>query len=950
MARGHPGQPDAGGSPLVPDALPFVYRIGLAGCVFVYVSLEGVAGGLLPFEGVAAGIAVYVLAVASTMLRAGGRGLTPRLHRDLVAIDMAALAFGLPHDPHHGLPGLFAYYLLFAEYGLRCGRRDYVLALGAGAAGLGAGLYLRLRFADTGFTASDAWSAIVFAAFAASGLIGVAARERTQNLSQDLERVRRDLDSRSVALRESEVRNAAVAESALDAIVGMDLDGRVSSWNPAAEGIFGYTEKQAIGQKLGDLIVPEGMREAHEAGLARHRRERRPSTLVGKRLEMPARRRDGARLDVELVIVATDFGGQRAFTGFLRDVTEQKLAAARLADSNARYRQLAEAMPIGLFTAEPDGRIDYVNETLVHATGRPVADWLGGGWHAQTHPDELEAAERATADARRTGQPIDLTTRERMSNGRYRTHLRRIVPIYDDRGTTVKWVGAWLDVEDVHRAKREIERYLFAVNAARVSSFTWNALTDHMEFDSLFEPLLGVPRGTLKDRFSDFLRIVHPDDREKLGAFVQNGFEGAGRDFRLEYRVPQADGGIRWIRGVGRILRDDDGQAIEAAGAIQDATVEIEAMLALERSRAEMERYLVAVEAARVAAYTYDAIQQRFEFDPLFEPVLGFDSGTFDGHMRTLLGIIHPDDREPLATYIASALAAGDDYSYECRTLSASQRVRWLRTSGRITRDDAGRPVRASGVAQDISVEVEILKSLEQRQKELERVNRELDDFTYIASHDLKEPLRGIHNFARFLQEDHGDKLDDEGRSMLATLGEQASRMQKLIDDLLHIARLGRQPLLREDVPLDPVVDDVLASLDFSIREKRARIQRPAPLPTLACDRVRVTELFRNLVVNALKYNAADVPTITITCDDTVTPAVLSVADNGIGIPTEHRERVFAPFKRLHARDAYGGGSGAGLTIVKKIVEAHDGRIWIDDAPRNGTTFHFTLEGGVRRA
>jgi signal transduction histidine kinase len=108
--------------------------------------------------------------------------------------------------------------------------------------------------------------------------------------------------------------------------------------------------------------------------------------------------------------------------------------------------------------------------------------------------------------------------------------------------------------------------------------------------------------------------------------------------------------------------------------------------------------------------------------------------------------------------------------------------------------------------------------------------------------------------------------------------------------------------------------------------------------------------VFRNLVVNALKYNVSDAPEVTIACDDEDGNTVFRVADNGIGIPPEHRSRVFQPFKRLHAREAYGGGTGAGLTIVKKIVEAHDGRIWIEDAPGSGTTFRFTLEGGESRA
>jgi PAS domain S-box-containing protein len=949
MVRCAAGPPDDGGPSPIPDVLPFVYRVTLAAIVFAYLSLAGVAGGLLSFEVVAGAIAAYVVVVAAALLITGPKPLSEGQQRALMLLDMTALAIGLPHDPQPVLPSLFAYYLLFAEYALRCSRRAYLEALAAGAVALAIAAAIRKTFATPGFGMLEAWSLTAFVVFATSGLVGVWARGRTRRLETDLHLATRDLESRGRALHAAEIRNSAVVDSALDAIVAMDLDGLVRRWNPAAERMFGYTQAEAHGRKLAELIIPPDLRDAHEAGLARHRHGR-SGTMLGRRLEMPALKRDGSAFDVELVIAQADAGGQPEFIGFLRDVTEQKRAEAQLAESVARYRQLAEAMPIGVFTAEPNGKIDYVNETLVRWTGRNPSQLLAGSWSQATHPDDVVTAEAVIASGLRGGTPIELTTRERDADGRFRIHLKRAVPIRDDDGRVVKWIGALLDVDDVLRAKREIERYLFAVAAARVSSFMWNVESDRLEFDSLFEPLLGLPKGTVKNRFRDFLDVLHPDDRDRVAGYVQDRIASGSNDFRVEYRVVQPGGGSRWIRGIGRFLRDDQGQVLEAPGVIQDVTVEVEARHGLERAREEAHRYRLAVEAAHVAAYTFDVATRRFESDNLFEQVLGFDTGTFDGAIDTLLGIVHPDDRGALTTYVSSALNDRDEYSFECRTVSSSGRIRWVRTSGRIVRDPQGLAIRAQGVSQDISVEVEILTSLEQRQKELERVNRELDDFTYIASHDLKEPLRGIHNFARFLKEDYGAKLDDEGRHMLSTLGAQAERMQRLIDDLLQIARLGRTPLARDEKDLEPVLDDVLASLDYTIRERGARIVRPAPLPRIECDAVRVGEVFRNHVVNAIKYNVAAPPEVTIACERADGQFVFRVSDNGIGIPREHRGRVFLPFKRLHAREAFGGGTGAGLTIAKKIVEAHGGTIWIEDAPGGGSTILFTLEGGAERA
>ncbi|HKY91240.1 MAG TPA: PAS domain S-box protein, partial [Nevskiaceae bacterium] len=571
MARGSAGPPVHGGAPLIPDVLPFVYRVALAAIVFAYLSLEGVAGSLLTFEILSTALAIYVVVVASAMLVTGSRPLSAGGQRFLMLFDMAALGTALPHDPNPALPSLFAFYLLFAEYALRCSRRAYLEALAVGAVAVVAAAVLRKGPSGAGFGVLEAWSLSVFVVFSTAGLVGVWARERTEHLQDDLRAAKGDLESRSRALHTAEVRNSAVVDSALDAIVAMDPDGFVRRWNPAAERMFGYTQGEAYGRKLAELIVPPDLRDAHEAGLARHRRDPK-GQMLGRRLEMPAVRRDGTVFDVELVIAQGEAAGQPEFIGFMRDVTEQRRAEEQLAQSVARYRELAEAMPIGVFTAERDGRIDYVNETLVRWTGRNPSQLLAGSWSQATHPDDVVVAEAMIAAGLRAGQPIELTTRERVADGRYRIHLKRAVPIRDDDGRVVKWIGALLDVDDVLRAKREIERYLFAVNAARVSSFTWNLERDHLEFDRLFEPLLGLSKGSLQDRFRDFVQIVHLEDRERLYAYVQEQIHSGATDFRIEYRVPQLGGGNRWIRGVGRFLRDDRGDVIEAPGAIQDVT------------------------------------------------------------------------------------------------------------------------------------------------------------------------------------------------------------------------------------------------------------------------------------------------------------------------------------------------------------------------------------------
>lgn len=236
----------------------------------------------------------------------------------------------------------------------------------------------------------------------------------------------------------------------------------------------------------------------------------------------------------------------------------------------------------------------------------------------------------------------------------------------------------------------------------------------------------------------------------------------------------------------------------------------------------------------------------------------------------------------------------------------------------------------------------------------LQRSNEELDSFAYIASHDLKEPLRGIHNYANFLMEDYDAVLNEDGVAKLQTLVRLTQRMEDLINSLLHFSRLDRAELQPQQVDLNELVQQVTATLEIARSQNDIEFRIPQPLPQVPCDRIQVTELFTNLISNAIKYNDKAYKWIEIGAIDpsevpppdsspiTASP-VFYVRDNGIGISPQFLDKIFQIFRRLHGRDDYGGGTGAGLTIARKVVERHEGRIWVQSTPGEGSTFFFTL-------
>jgi len=242
-------------------------------------------------------------------------------------------------------------------------------------------------------------------------------------------------------------------------------------------------------------------------------------------------------------------------------------------------------------------------------------------------------------------------------------------------------------------------------------------------------------------------------------------------------------------------------------------------------------------------------------------------------------------------------------------------------------------------------------ESLRRHAEKLEASNRDLDDFAYIASHDLKEPLRGLYNYAAFLLEDYGGKLDEEGQKKLETIQKLSRRMESLIDTLLQYSRLSREALDVSETDVNAVLDDILETMAVWLKENRATVTIQKNLPRTPCDPVRVAEVFRNLITNAVKYNNKPIRLVEVGVEKNGNDGapVFFVRDNGIGIPTEHQQSVFKIFKRLHGRDEYGGGTGSGLTIVKKIVDRHNGRVWLQSREGEGTTFFFTLQPATKR-
>jgi chemotaxis family two-component system sensor kinase Cph1 len=312
----------------------------------------------------------------------------------------------------------------------------------------------------------------------------------------------------------------------------------------------------------------------------------------------------------------------------------------------------------------------------------------------------------------------------------------------------------------------------------------------------------------------------------------------------------------------------------------------------------------------------------------------------------------HPDDKQPAWEAWNHAVATGDTYRIECRLRAADGSYRWFLTKGVPQRDAAGRIVRWFGTCTDIEdlkqVEAKLQESqreLERRAQELTRSNADLQQFAYGVSHDLQEPLRMVSSYVELLANRYRGRLDADADDFIGFAVDGATRMQRLIDDLLKYSRVGTQAKELAPTAGDTVLGHVLDNLQVAIETAQAVVTHD-PLPTVMADEVQLAQVLQNLIGNAIKFHGEAPPRVHVSAERDGGAWRFAVRDNGIGIDPQHFQRIFVIFQRLHSRAAY-PGTGVGLAICKRIVERHGGRIWVESVPGEGATFVFTIPDRV---
>ena len=946
------------------------------------------------------------------------------------------------------------------------------------------------------------------------------------------------------AVRRSEAQLLALVDNLPELAWSARPDGHIEFYNHRWYEYTGTTPEQMQGWGWRSVHHPDHV----ETVTTRWKR----AIEQGESFEMefPLRRHDGEYrwFLTRIRPLRDDSGVITRWVGTNTDIDEHRRllserdeALARAETSEARYRFLGETLRQQVWTAEPDGQLDYVNSYVVEYFGQSAAEVIGEGWQAVVHPDDLPLVAERWEHSVATGEPYEVEFRLRRHDGAYRWHLSRANAHVDDDGRVVKWFGANTDIQE----KREAEEVLTEANRGlerrvtertqALAGFTDDlkalhriTTTEHASTDELlqdyirtgctiFEMPVGILSETpydkatgehlyrvliaestvpsmqagweapLSDSFCEVVMehegtVSYADAREEgeavrskppyaeygLRSFIgtpiwvedeifgtlkftspeprPEGFaahehelieilaEHIGRllsqqraeraraeaDARYRSVVRTIDEGLILVDAEGRVLMSnpaatqflglgegesggrfagiarrivrpdgssfpeaelpereviDTGQAVsgviqgvvgpngstrwysvnaraaerDEAGDVRTVVVSFtdvtEQRLAEAELRASEAQLQNAQQIAHIGSWKWNIAADEIEWsDELFR-IFGLTPDAFEPTFERYLTHIHPEDREMVRRTVGEAMERKEAYEMHHRIVHPDGTVRYVLGLGEVVLDEAGEPSVLQGTAQDVTAQHEADRAMQRYADDLEERNAELEQFAYVASHDLQEPLRMVSSFLQLLQRRYADQLDETADEYIAYAVDGAKRMQVLIQDLLAYSRVGTRGKPFKPVDVNRTMDDVLTDLGPALEEFGA-VVRVDDLPTVSADDTQLRQLLQNLVANAVKFRGEAVPEVHVSAErvreDDHAVWRFAVADNGIGIEPQHTERVFQIFQRLHTRDEY-EGTGIGLAMCKKIVERHGGRIWFDSEPGTGTTFYFTI-------
>ena len=776
------------------------------------------------------------------------------------------------------------------------------------------------------------------------------------------------------ALHESEERFKAIAETTPVGIGVVEIeDGNFLYANSAYEKNFGYSKGELLGRK-----APEVYWEPNERTqiLARLKKCGFVSDY-----EVRLKRKDGSMFWGMTSVRPITFNEKPSLLGTFIDITQRKRAEEEIRVNSERLSILSDIASRLLASKNPQ---DIVNELCVrlmnflncHVLFNFIIDERAGKLHLNTYAGIPESTAKSiewldfgvavcgsvaqkrerivaenipdTPDPRTDlvksfgikayachpllvhGMIIGTLsfgtkTRTRFSND----DIAMMKAVADQVAIAMSRIRS---EKELHNTKNYLENL---INYANAPIIVWNPQQEIQLFNNAFQQLTGYSLNEVIDKKLDFLfpKETLKESNEKINQSLLTHLE------TVEIPILCKNNKIRtFLWNSANIYETDNKTLISTIAQGHDITERKAVLNQLKESQQKLE---LALENGSIGVWVWDLPANLIEWDERMEKIFGLKPGSFDKRYETFEACLVEEDIPHTRKAIKMALEKDVPYETIYRIHFNGEEIKYINAKAMVTKDSGGRPVKMTGVCFDITeMKKGAEKALFKVNEDLLRSNKELEQFAYMASHDLQEPLRMVSSFTQLLAQRYDDKLDSDAKEFIRFAVDGALRMQVLINDLLAYSRIHTKGKEFSRIDMHNILGQVIINLQLSIKEKNALVTNEE-LPYVMADEGQMVQLFQNLIANSLKFSRGT-PRIHIAAYKEKDEYVFSVKDNGIGIEPQYFERIFQIFQRLQAREEY-AGTGIGLAICKRIVERHGGKIWLESVIGKGTTFYFTL-------
>ena len=609
--------------------------------------------------------------------------------------------------------------------------------------------------------------------------------------------------------------------------------------------------------------------------------------------------------------------------------------------SSARYELERQQQAIDyhaiVSVADVSGKIVFVNEKFCQISGYSSDELIGKNHRiikSGQHPPEFYAEMWHTISG---GNIWHGEVCNRSKNGNLYWVHTSIVPFVDAEGLPYQYISIRTDITRVKESEQRLNR---SQSFANISTWDWNIQTGELVWSEGIAPLFGYAEGKLVHNYENFLNAIHPDDLQMVSDAIKDCVE-AGISYNIEHRCVWPDGSIHWLLERGDVVRELNGKPLHMLGLVQDITPRKQAELGIIESNARLEE---AQSLAKLGNWEADMVSGELYWSDEIYRIFGQDKKRFSPSVTAFKNAVHPDDLALVQASEQRAAATGI-HDVVHRIIRPDGEVRYVHELARSQFDADGKLLRLRGTVQDVTELKRAEQAMLEAKEVAEAASRAKSEFLASMSHELRTPLNAILGFSQLFAMD--EQLPQKTRENSRQIEYAGKHLLSLVNDLIDLARIesSKLELLLEAVKVKDVVCDSLNMVQSMANDKSIQIilmQCDVMEITVLADFNRLRQAVINLLSNAIKYNRQN-GTVHMVCEVLEERAHIAVTDTGPGIPADKQERIFIAFDRLGEERGEIEGTGIGLVITKRIVEAMGGTIGFESTPGQGSTFWLTF-------